>query len=105
MESVIKNGDAFIKKVNAGYYDVYYVKYVKGEKNQDFYFGDSHIISNRGVLTHFNMDITWDVKTAIPIPKSFYRLIGGMIDKAQLDAASMVFRVKHEKLKHLKEGS
>lgn len=105
MDNKINKGDTFVKKMFADSYYVIYVEYEDRRDNKDCYFGTINIIDDSGVLTHFNVDITRDLEESTPIPKSFYWEIVGLIDKALLDAASVVSRVKHEKLKHLKEGS
>jgi len=58
MDKRIKKGDTFIKKEFADNYYLIYVEYEDRRDNKDCYFGNENIISNSGVLTHFNMDIT-----------------------------------------------
>lgn len=105
MDNKINKGDTFIEKMSTDWYSVVYVDYTYKKDNQDVYDGIIYHISKSGVLTHFNVDITREVNKGIPIPESFYGKIIKRIDKALLEASSILFRVKHEKLEHLKEGS
>ena len=67
--------------------------------------GDEHCIGNDGVITHINCDLSYDMDCWVPIPYAIYRKITTLIDKAQLEALSILLRVRHEVPCHLKEGS
>lgn len=105
MRCKFKRGDTFIKKRSwsSDEYSVFYVTYADEETNK--YIGNEHMISDRGVITHINADLIYDVNEGIPIPKHFYHKITKLIDDAQLEATAILLRVKHEVPKHLKERS
>lgn len=105
MNDKIYSGDFFIRKnvwSDCVFYTVLYVTHVNGN-NQ--YFGDVHSITDSGVETRFNRDISREVNAGIPISEALYMRIVKLIDKAQLEAMGIVLRAKHETTKHLKEGS
>lgn len=105
MNDKIYSGDIFIRKnvcSDCVFYTVLYVTWVN-RNNQ--YFGDVHSITDRGVETRFNEDITRGVTAGIPVSEAFYRKIVKLIDKAQIEAMGILLRAKHETTKQLKEGS
>lgn len=105
MNDKIYSGDFFIRK-NAWSDCVFYkVLYVTQVNRNNQYFGDVHAITDSGVETRFNEDITREVNAGIPISEALYMRIVKLIDKAQLEAMGILLRAKHETTKQLKEGS
>ncbi len=105
MKCKFKRGDTFIKKNHwlSDEYSVFYVTYADEDTGKCV--GNEHMISDRGVITHINTDLSYDAYDGIPIPKYFYHKITKLIDDAQLEATAILLRVKHEVPKHLKERS
>ena len=105
MKCKFKRGDTFIKKdrCTSDHYSVYYVTYVDEDTNK--FIGNEHIVCDRGVITHINTDLSYDVHDGVPIPNNFYHKVTKLIDDAQLEVTAILLRVKHEIPKHLKEGS
>lgn len=97
--------DTFIRweKGTSDSFSVFVVTYTG--INKDKLVGDEHCIGNDGVITHINCDLSYDMDCWVPIPYAIYRKITTLIDKAQLEALSILLRVRHEVPCHLKEGS
>lgn len=98
-------GDTFIKW-RQWFEDSYEVFIITSTGvDDDQLFGDTHCINDKGVITHIHYDLSYDMDDWIPIPFSFYCEIVRLIDKAQLEALSILLRVKHEIPQHLQQGS
>ena len=105
MKCKFQRGDTFIKKDRwtSDEYSIFYVTYADEDTNK--YIGNKHIVCDSGVITHINIDLSYDTLDGVLIPKRFYRKVTKLIDDALLETTAILLRVKHEIPKHLAEGS